>query len=207
MRRILAFRVVALLFAASTTATLLRAHTVWELWLSMPDTIEGLIDADYRGYIALVDSVPNCFEGSSHLDTLAADEMRVTLTSRTSLHLRLLPAAVSGDSVLCVIHTYRLVAPESSVRVYDTGWRLLADVTFPLDDLVERPDTMSAERYAELLRLFDPYLVSATFDEAERGAIVVTAAAALVSDDERKALEAITLRRRYVWDGSRFESP
>ena len=157
-----------------------------DVWLSMPDGMIPYLNKNLRlEHLDFVDmgvksEVNHQLNGVSVMDTLTADYTHITLSKSSSLELRLLPVNDS-TKIICVVRTFKAPAEESEIRFYDTDWNLLTDdyglekiknqdntdTEFLLSSFVQRPDTLSTERFEELCKLIEPVMVSASFDVAE----------------------------------------
>jgi hypothetical protein len=122
--------------------------------------------------------------------------------------LRLLPTTGS-TSIVCLINTVSAPAAESVVKFYDSEWNLLKDkIALPENDKIlsyftHRPDSITEERYAELLTYIDPIMVSAEFSR-EEPVIYFDLSLPMLNADDRKQVNEIILQRNFKWDGKIF---
>lgn len=147
MKYIFAFAVM-LLSVADVAA---RQPAIRDVFKQMPDSLVGYLSENNRlDMIDFIDSrmpaeVENALGGTSRLDTLTADYLKLTLTPASVVEMRLLPYTMGGSStagtLLCVVTTYGDSIRESEVRFYTTGWKSVADIDNPLS-----PDNV--RRYA-----------------------------------------------------------
>lgn len=185
-----------------------QSKTARELWIAMPDSILPLLTSQQRADMVDADNLrlrvetTNVLGGKSQVDTLQADFLSARLSMASSLQLGVLPTH-DGDSVVCLVHTYNGPKSESVVKLYSQSWQELQTLTFRRDDFTQRPDTMSADRYEELLQTLDPYFFSAELSVVD-ASITVTPHAVALGADEEKAVEAVFLQRKYNWDGRKF---
>ena len=70
--------------------------------------------------------------------------------------------------------------------------------------LVERPDTMSEQRFDELQLLLDPMLVQMTLC-ADSDAIVFTASAPMLDKKDQMQVKAILMQRKFKWVDNSFK--
>lgn len=185
-----------------------QAQTARDLWLSMPDSLVSLLTAAQRADMVDADNLrlgvktTNQLGGQSEVDTLTANCLSATLTASSTLQLGVLPRT-DGDTLVCLVRTYKGPQSESTVTFYTASWQTAGSLSFRLDDFVQRPDTMTQDRYREVLSSLDPYFFSAELSLDAR-TLTVTPHAAALGADEQKAAEAIFLKRKYNWDGNKF---
>ena len=72
------------------------------------------------------------------------------------------------------------------------------------ETLVQKPDTMSESRFADLKAMIEPKMVSALLLQNEN-ALVVRLASPLLSADDKKAVNAIKLQRKFNWSNGSFK--
>ncbi len=186
----------------------LSAQTVGEVWISMPDSLMPVLTEKQRADIVNKDnialSVPttNALGGTSRADTLSADYLSVHVTDVSTVQMCLLPAA-NGDSLVCLVRTWSGPEMESTVGIYTKNWRQVSAMTFNISDFVHRPDTMTVEKYDELLRVLDPYTFSVQLSQ-DNPMLIVSPHAVTATADEKKLLEAVFVQRKYNWNGHDF---
>lgn len=193
-----------------------------DVWLSMPDGMIPYLNKNLRlEHLDFVDmgvksEVNHQLNGVSVMDTLTADYTHITLSKSSSLELRLLPVNDS-TKIICMVRTFKAPAEESVIRFYDIDWNLLTDdyglekiknqdntdTEFLLSSFVQRPDTLSTERFEELCKLIEPVMVSASFDVAEP-VLTFRLSVPLAVPDDREQLKSILRPRRFKWDGKVF---
>ncbi len=201
--RVAAFAICFLFYPGS-----LSAQTVEELWWSMPDSLMPVLTQKQRADIVNKDNIAlpipttNALGGTSRADTLSADYLSVHITDVSSVQMCLLPSN-GGDSLVCLVRTWLGPEAESSVGVYTKDWRQMSSLTFCISDFVHRPDTMTIEKYDELLRVLDPYTFSVQLS-SDGPTLIVSPHAVMATTDEKKLLEAVFLQRKYNWNGNDF---
>lgn len=185
------------------------SQTMKEMWISMPDSLFPYLNQSLRSEgVALAErnldaTVVNLLKEKTRIDTLSADYMAVTMSESMSLQMRLLPTE-RGNSVLCVIQKYRVPESESAVTMYSRDWNRLENIAFDFNELVSRPDTMAVSKYKELLKLLDPYMISASLSVSE-DVLTVSVDVANVSEEERQTIAAILPKRTFRWNGKSFQ--
>jgi len=184
------------------------SQTMKDLWIAMPDSLFPYLNQSLRSEgVALAErnldaTVVNLLKEKTRIDTLSADYMAVTMSKSMSLQMRLLPSE-QGDSVLCIVKRYCVPETESTMTLYARDWKRIETIAFDVEKLVSRPDTMSVSKYQELLKLLDPYMISASLSASD-DVLTVAVDVANVSEEERKDLVAILPKRKFRWNGKNF---
>lgn len=192
------------------------ADGIRDVWQTVPDSIVPAIDRVRRlEMLDLVDykvraEVRNRLGSNSVMDTLTANYLHVTISESSEMAMALLPCE-SGDTVLCVVSTYRGPEPDSKIAFYTPCWKSLdAAGHLPFHSLPEswqqltaRPDTISQERYDELMSLVRVPLVGAVLSP-DGLHVDLSLSVPMLGVDDRQAMAAITVSRRMTWDGQRF---
>ncbi len=180
--------------------------------VSMPDTMALYLNKTKR--TEMVDFYQmgvkaetfNLLEGTTTLDSLNATFADVRLSESSRMQLSLLPT-IQGDTLICVSRTFYGEAPESSISFYDSQWRPVASAgklpDISLAAMMQRPDTMSVERYDELQRLVDPMMLYAELSP-EGDSLTFRLSAPMTTKKEKEALNAIFVQRKVKWDGEKF---
>ncbi len=201
-----------ILLLFSLCALQVGAQSMEELLVSMPQGVTPYLTENQKKEmveslkIGVSTSVQNQLHGTSTLDTLTADYCRVSLSSARELQLvRLL--RTEGDSIVCLIDTYRAPQADSRVSFFTLAWRPINEALMPevtLDELTLRPDTMSVSQFDSLRTWLDPVLVALTYDLDEH-CLVASLSLPYSPTDEKESLEAILCERRLRWNGYFFE--
>ena len=194
----------------------LWADGIRDVWQTVPDSIVPAIDRVRRlEMLDLVDykvkaEVKNMLGSNSVMDTLTADYLHITISASSEMAISLLPCG-DGDSVICVLRTYMGPEPDSEITFYTPCWQPLdAAAYLPFHSLSEswqqlvvRPDTISPERYGELMTLVRVPLVGAVMSCDGRH-IDLSLSVPMQGIDDRPAMAAIASCRRLTWNGQRF---
>jgi len=193
-----------------------------DAWLSMPDRMIPYLNKNLRlEHLDFVDmgvksEVNHQLNGVSVMDTLTADYTHVTLSNSFSLELRLLPVNDS-TKIICMVKTFKAPAEESEIHFYDAKWNQLVgdygleqiknqdntDVDVLLSNFIQKPDTMTSERFEELSKLIEPVMVYASFDVSEP-ILTFKLSIPLATPDDREQVNSILRPRRFKWDGGQF---
>ncbi len=78
--------------------------------------------------------VKNRGDGQTRIDSMTNDYLRISMTAKSRVELRMLPATDQQPQRICMIRTYMGPAEDSQVSLYDTHWQLLGTVERPLPD-------------------------------------------------------------------------
>lgn len=196
--------IIVALFSSST----LHSQTMKDIWENMPDSLFPYLNQSLREECAnlsekgLTAEVTNLLKEKTIIDTLSADYIDVSLSKSTLMQARLIPCT-DGDSILCVVLSYKVPEIYSSVSLYTKDWKKLSEETFDIENFVQRPDTMTVDKYKELLNLLDPYMVSARLSATDNS-LLVSASAAVASKEDSEQLASILIKRKYVWADNKF---
>lgn len=192
------------------------AKSMKDLMVSMPDSLVPYLDQNLRQEMPELQEmgvkaeVKNLLDENSVMDTLTTDFLQLRLSKATTLQMKKLPA--SGDSLICVVKTFAGPEKESQVMLFDQNWNA-KDVRGLFDgksleqlagSLVQKPDTMTEERFVELKKMIEPQMVSAILLQHENS-IVVRLSLPLLSADDKKAVNVIKLQRKFNWNGKTFK--
>ena len=192
------------------------ADGICDVWQPVPDSIVPAIDRVRRlEMLDLVDykvkaEVKNRLGSNSVMDTLTASYLHVTISASSEMAMTLL-SCESGDTVVCVVRTYKGPEPDSEIAFYTSQWKPLAPACYmPFRSLSEswqqltaRPDTISPERYGELMSLVPVPLVGAVL-AADGQHVDLSLSVPMLGIDDRPAVAAIAVTRRMTWNGQRF---
>ena len=127
------------------------------------------------------------------------------------MQMKKLPSA-NGDSLLCVVKTFAGVEKESELYLFNQDWQE-QDASRIFDGkslqqlasgLVAKPDTMSEAKFEELKGKIELKIVSALLLQHENS-LVVRLALPFVSADDKKAVNAIKVQRKFNWNGKTFK--
>lgn len=196
----------------------INAQSLRDLWIQMPDSIVAYLDMNIRTEMAdfyqmkMKSSSKNMLEGSSAIDSLTSDYAHVQLNSNTTLQIKKLPT--ESSFVICLIKTFAAPEPESEISFFNSSWKPIKD-TFGLpatDDAKSltsqftiriRPDTISQERYNELVSMIDPVMISAEVS-ANEPVLTLSLSHPLIPKVELLNINAIFKQRKFKWNGQTF---
>lgn len=212
MRMIYRNILLACLLLASTG---MGAKSMKDLLVSMPDSLMPYLDKNLRQEMPELQEmgvkaeVKNLLGENSVMDTLTSDFLQIRMSKLSTLQLKKLPTEM-GDSLLCVVKTFAGPEKESELYLFDQDWKPLKSVNSGFDlnslasSLIQKPDTMSEERFAELKAMIEPMMVNAQLLQYEN-ALVVRLSLPLLSADDKKSVSTIKVQRKFNWDGKTFK--
>ena len=195
------------------TSTGVGAKSMKDLLVSMPDSLMPYLDKNLRQEMPELQEmgvkaeVKNLLGENSVMDTLTADFLQIRMSKLSTLQMKKLPAEAGSDSLLCVVKTLAGPEKESELYLFDQDWKPV-DIGFDLNSLatslVQKPDTMTEERFEQLKMMIEPQMVSAMLLQHEN-AIVVRLSLPLLSSDDKKAVNVIRVQRKFNWNGRSFK--
>jgi hypothetical protein len=110
-----------------------QAQDMKDLFTAMPDSIIPQLEEAWRkDLIDLLQSgkearLKNTLEGSSELQALTEDYLRLKPTERSIMELKRLPL-INNTYIICMITTVEGTAPDSRIQFFTTGWQPLNGV-------------------------------------------------------------------------------
>ena len=190
------------------------AQTLREAWVAMPDSLLPYLDKSKRAQLLELNDdrmpaeVDNKLQGTSRLDTLLQNFLQVSASESMVLQMKLLPCQSAegqeADSVLCMVQTLKGPCPESRVRLFSRSWELLSDTCYRDKKLLMRPDSISAERFAELLESISLVVwKSELLPDADE--LVLTPSLPLLFVEEKEKMKPLLLQRNLKWNGKTFK--
>ena len=194
-----------------------NAKSLRELWISMPDSLAFTLNQSMRTELVelqemgVKSEVTNVLGSNAVLDTLTRDFAQVRLSKAATLQLKLLPYDAGKDSLLCMVKTYAAPEKESEVLFFNQKWESLKPSDFfgsqsfddILNSLIEKPDTMSEEKFEEIKAMLEPKMMSALLFQHEN-MIVFRLSLPLLSAEEKKQVNAVKVQRKFKWIGNKF---
>ena len=210
MRKVLLIFVLLLGLVANAQSMKMK-----DVFKAMPDSLLPYLSQNNRlDFIDFIESnmeakVTNGLGGTSVMHVLTDSYMRLSLNDASELQVRLLPVSTPVDSlrqIVCVVRTYGNIGQESVVSFYSCLWRPL-DMSIQelicVDDLMTRPDTMTEERYKEVVGILKPYLVRAELS-ADEDCITFQLSEINISSDDLADVSAVKVLRKLKWNNNKF---
>lgn len=189
------------------------AKSMRELWVGLPDSIAPYLSADQRQVMlnfigmGLKGDASNSFGGKCVVDTLTDDYMHVTLSERSALTIKRLPA-MQGDSVICLVHTWSAPDKESKAELYSQNWQLIGPAVDSSVDLrsqlLVRPDTMTQADFNRLLTQIDFSMVSYKLN-ANASTLVANIAIPTDEKSQKTAFQPVVRLTTLKWNGITFK--
>ena len=206
--------ILALILVALSITT--QAREIRSVWKSMPDSLVLAIDKVRRlEMLDLVDykvkaEVDNRLGSHSVMDTITSNYLHIMVSKASELSMRLLPTA-EGDTLVCMVYTYKAPKPESKISFYSLDWQQLdaskylpfASIADVADSLYIKPDSISQERYAELRNDVVVALVSAQ-QSIDNDDIYLSLSLPMAAKDNKASMTAIADKRKLVWTGKKY---
>lgn len=195
-----------------------NAKSLKELWISMPDSLAFTLNQSMRTELVelqemgVKSEVTNMLGTNAVLDTLTHDFAQVRLSKAAMLQMKLLPYDAGKDSLLCMVKTYAAPEKESEVLFFNQKWESLNPSAFfgsqsfddILNSLIEKPDTMSEEKFEEIKTMLEPKMMSALLFQHEN-MIVFRLSLPLLSAEEKKQVNAVKVQRKFKWIDNEFK--
>ena len=192
--------------------------TIKDALCSMPETIIPYIGEEQREEICKFTNetdtikIKNELNGFTEVNLSGTDFARIKLNESATLQIKLLPVNDTAQ-VICMVKTMTAPISESDVKFYSTDWSLI-DNNFGLPQFsdaenltatfTQRPDTMQANKFEELLGYFEPATVYADISPKEN-VITYKLGIPLASKTEKDELRAIIKPKSYKWTGTNFK--
>ena len=207
-----------IMLACLLTASLgMEAKSMKDLLVSMPDSMMPTLNSNLRlefselQEMGVKAEVKNLLGEVSVMDTLTQDFVQVRMSKVSTLQMKKLPME-NGDSVLCVVKSFAGPEKEGELYFFSQEWKALDANPFlsgkRMEDLaetlVQKPDTMSESRFADLKAMIEPKMVSALLLQNEN-TLVVRLASPLLSADDKKVVNVIKLQRKFNWSNGSFK--
>lgn len=210
------YRIYVMLYLSLSVLTI-QAKSLKQLWHEMPDSLAPALDKNLR--LELTDlkemnvpaEVTTLLGDTCVLDTITTNFAQIRLNRLCTIQLKMLPV-VDGDSILCMVKTIAAPARESEVTLYDQQWHTLDtahsfagnDLSATMSTLVQKPDTMSNERFEDLVKMIEPRMMSAMLFEHE-DAIVFRLSLPLLSAEDKMQINATKMQTKLKWNGKVFK--
>lgn len=195
--------------------TSVQAKSLKDLWVSMPDSLLPTLDRNLRLELVELEemgvkpNVKNLLGEECDMDTLTNDYLECTTSKAARLQMIYLPSS-AGDSVLCVIKTFRAPSKESEIRFYDQGWRQLPISSYLAKDqyalgcyIKPKSDTMRVEEYEELKSKLEPVMYVTEYLPTAQ-AFRVQVSLPLLSNEDKMKVQSILMQRKFKWVLGRF---
>lgn len=214
MKRIITFTICCII-----AMQLYAQSTIAELWKAMPDSILPYFNASTRSEIidiykiGKISKTKNLLDGESWAKAINDDYIDIQLNSITEMQMQLLHSTDSS-SVICMVKTFGVPAAESEIAFFDTNWKRINskfglpdfnDKNTTIELLLQKPDSISNEKFEKLKKMFEPATAIAQIDASDKGTIIFSINGLLLTKDEENELKPIKMQKTFKWDGKAFK--
>ena len=198
------------IIALATITMASQAQGLQKFFIDTPDSIQPYMKKlDREALVMSADpskdtcSYMNIVYGGTVSITHLTPELIVFNPSKTlTQEYAILPS--EGDSVFCVISTYKAPEGESSVKIYDKNWTWLSTLDLTDKAKLARPDSISEARFEEIIKTQEIKMALASIDKKDSKQLNLEFSMPLMSSDEKKAFLPIVLQTNLKWDGKTF---
>ena len=203
-----------LLFFSGTVAA--QTTSIKEVFKTMPDSLIPYLSQNNKlDFIDFMESnmeakVTNSLNGTSRMETMNDQFLSLTLNEASKMQMRLLPVSEPVDSmqqIICVVRTLGTKGQESTISFYSCSWRPL-DLSIKglvsVDDVLVRPESMSAEHFQELKTILLPYMYWAELSDVD-DTLTMGISYSDVPADDLEEIKAIRRLMTLKWDGKIFK--
>ncbi len=181
----------------------------------MPDTIFSYLSTNNKlDMIDFIDShmkanVTNAFDGTTTLDTLTNNYLKMSLTPASTLEMRLLPfgnkGAGAAGQVVCMVITYGDKVKESEVRFYSTEWKLLGGIGNPIShDKLLRYAASDPTIGSDVQKIGDFLCAEASLSPSDCTLVAKLALPVYVADNKIYT-KSLDVSKTFKWDGGAFK--
>ena len=194
-------------------STVCRAQALYSAFKSIPDSMVSYLDAGQRSELIsdllakkpadVVNSIGDTTSIAGH----SSDYILLRCNKARDMEMKLLPRKQEGDTLLCVVNTYKGPAEESTIAFYTLDWKPLHGSQF-IDrvegqSLLQKPDSVSDDDYNMLCDMLDPLLVNIHLSPNDYS-ITFSVSLPEVPRNKKKDLEGIISQKKFNWNGEKF---
>lgn len=212
MKKVLFTLLISVFGIMASTA---QTTDIRELFKQMPDSIFPYLTLNNRlDCIDFKESnmearVANSFSGQTRMEVLNEHFISMWMNNAVTMQMRVLPTTSSVDdvkAVICMVTTYGTTVKESTVRFFSCKWRPLKTesyVSMNANELMQQPNNMPDERFQELSRLLEPYLIVAKLSE-DVDELMLTLSNEALDEENRAETDEIIMQINLKWSGKKF---
>ena len=182
-----------------------EAQTVTDMFIDMPDSIIPYIDSKQRKeLVELKQMEPDSTAtignnlGKIKLTRLSDSILTLQLSECNTIELGKLE-----DNKFVFIKTYGAPLQESKCYIIDNTWTTNYVVDFSTIDFTNKTDSISEQDQKEMLKSLEFPLISASIRETPKE-LILKLNTPLVTTEEKKKFDAITLQRNVKWNDKTF---
>ena len=197
--------ILLLMFAALPVA----AQNMRTLFVGMPDSIVPLLTPTNRAdCVDFIDAgmraqVSNRLSGKSELLQLTDDYLKMKMSSRSTLEMKLLPSS-GGDTLICMVRSVCAEACDSRITFYTKEWTECAGGAnyFKYPQIKEFFN--AGDSLGKVLDIADIYLVQLSLSPANTDVEATYTMPAYMSQSDSAFVSKYLQKIVYRWDGKRF---
>lgn len=180
------------------------AQEMRELWINLPDSIVPYLTKNQRtelvDYVNMrtIPVVQNQLGDSTRINRLSENYLNVTLNETTSLELKRLDA-----NTLVLVKTWMGPSPDSKIMGFDIHWNN-KPLTIMVDEKLEKPDTINADKFQEMLELMKPRVKQFMLSPDDNTMTLVYHYPLVTKKDEER-LQSLVKPIVLTWNGNNFQ--
>ena len=109
-----------------------------------------------------------------------------------------------GDSVYCVISTYKAPEGESCVKIYDKNWTWLSTLNLTDKAKLVKPDSISEARFEEIIQTQEIKMTLASIDKKNSQQLNIEFSMPLMNSEEKMSFLPAIVQTNLKWNGKTF---
>ena len=202
--------VVAGCFAAEPGDTLTARRVFASAPLEVLDMLRPTTRLDMLDYYTQADSILNATDalgGSSHIETMTDDYMRLAVSPVSTLEIKILPFRKSQIAMTIYTVGSDSIARDSQVRFYDSQLQPL-----PEDMFIRKPDVKSFFNLknsdisaSDIVEWLPFQTMEYSTGPGQTPLTISLTTLRILPNETREKLEKIVSPRTVVWNGSKFK--
>ena len=198
------------IISISVIAIAAQAQSLKQFFIDTPDSIQPYIKKlDREALLLSADSSKDTcctmnitYGGNISITHLNHDLIVFHPSNTLTQEYAALPT--EGDSVFCVISTYKGPEGESDVKIYDKNWTLVSKLDLTDKAKLIRPDSISETRFEEIVHTQEIKMTLASIDKKDSKQLNIEFSMPLMSSDEKKSFLPKILQTNLKWNGKTF---
>lgn len=163
---------IAITLVFTFMSLVMYSQTMKEIFATLPDSIlPSLTKNDRLDCIDFIENnmtteVNNALKGKTRLTVLTDNLAKIQVSPLTEMQICKL--ATANGYIICLVHSSNVGGWDSTIRFYDSTWKLLDTSKFidlpTTSDYIPQPADMDASAYSNIINLADFPLIQADFD-------------------------------------------
>jgi hypothetical protein len=198
------------IISISVIAIAAQAQSLKQFFIDTPDSIQPYIKKlDREALLLSADSSKDTcctmnitYGGNISITHLNHDLIVFHPSNTLTQEYAALPT--EGDSVFCVISTYKGPEGESDVKIYDKNWTLVSKLDLTDKAKLIRPDSIAETRFEEIVHTQEIKMTLASIDKKDSKQLNIEFSMPLMSSDEKKSFLPTILQTNLKWNGKTF---